>query len=237
MIILPAIDLVGGKCVRLFKGDYANMTVYSDDPAAMAASFEARGAQWLHCVDLEGARDGGTPNFDYVKAAIDATSLRVEIGGGVRDMRVVERYLSAGVARVILGTAAVSDKEFLRDAVREFGEKIAVGADLRDGFVAIKGWRETTAATGDSLASELMDIGVKTLICTDISRDGAMRGTNRALYRALSAKYSMDIIASGGVSTLEDVRAVKDAGAAGAIIGKAIYTGDIDLREAIEVSK
>lgn len=237
MIILPAIDLVGGKCVRLFKGDYANMTVYSDDPAAMAASFEARGAQWLHCVDLEGARDGGTPNFDYVKAAIDATSLRVEIGGGVRDMRVVERYLSAGAARVILGTAAVSDKEFLRDAVREFGEKIAVGADLRDGFVAIKGWRETTSATGDSLASELMDIGVKTLICTDISRDGAMRGTNRALYGSLSAKYSMDIIASGGVSTLEDVRAVKDAGAAGAIIGKAIYTGDIDLREAIEVSK
>lgn len=237
MIILPAIDLVGGKCVRLYKGDYANMTVYSDDPAAMAALFEARGAQWLHCVDLEGARDGGTPNFDYVKAAIDATSLRVEIGGGVRDMRVVERYLSAGATRVILGTAAVSDKEFLIDAVREFGEKIAVGADLRDGFVAIKGWRETTATTGDSLASELMDIGVKTLICTDISRDGAMRGTNRALYGSLSAKYSMDIIASGGVSTLEDVRAVKDAGAAGAIIGKAIYTGDIDLREAIEVSK
>ncbi|MBR1842149.1 MAG: 1-(5-phosphoribosyl)-5-[Oscillospiraceae bacterium] len=237
MIILPAIDLVGGRCVRLYKGDYANMTVYSDDPAAMAESFEARGAQWLHCVDLEGARDGGTPNFDCVKAAIDATSLKVEIGGGVRDMSVVERYLNAGAARVILGTAAVSDKAFLRDAVREFGEKIAVGADLRDGFVAIKGWMETTSTTGDSLAAELMDIGVKTLICTDISRDGAMRGTNRALYGSLSAKYSMDIIASGGVSTLEDVRAVKEAGAAGAIIGKAIYTGDIDLAEAIEVAR
>ena len=237
MIILPAIDLIGGKCVRLYKGDYANMTVYSDDPAAMAASFEERGAKWLHCVDLEGARDGGTPNFDSVKAAIDATKLKVEIGGGVRDMRVVERYLNAGAERVILGTAAVSDKAFLREAVREFGDRIAVGADLRGGYVAIKGWMETTATSGDSLAAELMEIGVRTLICTDISRDGAMRGTNRALYGALSAKYDMDIIASGGVSTLDDVLALKQAGAAGAIIGKAIYTGDIDLSEAIEVSK
>lgn len=237
MIILPAIDLVGGRCVRLTRGDYAQMTVYSDDPAAVAAGFAAEGAEWLHCVDLEGARDGGTPNFPSVRRAIEASGLKVEIGGGVRDMETVSRYLEAGAYRVILGTAAVSDKAFLREAVREFGERIAVGADLRGGKVAIRGWLETTDASGEDMAKELCGIGVKTLICTDISRDGAMRGANRELYGRLAASCCMDIIASGGVSTLEDVRAVKEAGAAGAIIGKALYEGRISLADAIGAAR
>lgn len=237
MIILPAIDLVGGKCVRLYKGDYANMTVYNDDPVKQALDFQNKGAEFLHVVDLEGARDGGTPNFEMVKSIISASILKVEIGGGIRNIETVERYLNAGANRVILGTAAVSDKSLLREAVKEFKEKIAVGVDLRDGFVAIKGWLETTSVSSDDIANELQDLGVRTLICTDISRDGAMRGANRELYRHLSSSYSMDIIASGGVSTMEDIVAIKNAGAKGAIVGKAIYTGDIDLAEALEVAR
>lgn len=237
MIIFPAIDLVEQKAVRLFKGDYANMTVYSDDPVGVARDFEAAGATHIHMVDLEGAKDGTTPNLAVVEQVARETSLKVEIGGGVRDMATVEKYLAVGVDRVILGTAAVTDEKFLRAAVAKYGEHIAVGADVKDGFVAIKGWLEKSAYTLEQFMDKMQSIGVKTIICTDISKDGAMRGTNLALYRELSEKYAMNIVASGGVSSLEDVRALRKMQLYGAIVGKAYYTGAIDLREAIEVAK
>ncbi len=237
MIIFPAIDLVQQKAVRLFKGDYANMTVYSDDPVAVAKDFETAGATHIHMVDLEGAKDGTTPNLAIVERVAKETALSVEIGGGVRDMETVEKYLAVGVDRVILGTAAVTDEAFLRAAVERYGEHIAVGADVKDGFVAIKGWLEKSAYTLEQFMDKMQGIGVKTIICTDISKDGAMKGTNRELYRELSAKYAMNIVASGGVSSMEDVRALRAMDLYGAIIGKAYYTGAIDLREAIEVAR
>ncbi len=236
MNLFPAIDLVGGKAVRLFKGDYAQMTVYDDDPLNAARRFEAAGAKYLHMVDLEGARDGGTPNYDVVRRVVENTDLFVEIGGGIRDMAVIEKYLSAGVRRVILGTAAIADAEFTRRAIGEYGDAVALGADVKDGEVAIRGWLELSGMTLDAFCEKYQRLGARTLICTDVSRDGAMRGANRALYADLQRKYRMDIVASGGVSSIEDVRALAGLGLYGAIIGKALYTGDIDLREAIEVA-
>ena len=234
MLIFPAIDLVGGKAVRLFKGDYNQMTVYDDDPLNTARRFEAAGATYLHMVDLEGARDGGTPNFDTVKRVVENTNLFVEIGGGIRDMAVIEKYMAAGVKRVILGTAAIADEAFTRDAIARFGEGIALGADVRDGEVAIRGWLELSGMTLDAFCEKYQAMGLNTLICTDISRDGAMVGANRALYADLQRKYRMDIVASGGVSSMEDVRALAALRLYGAIIGKACYTGAIDLKKAIE---
>ncbi len=237
MIIFPAIDLMEQKAVRLLKGDYQQMTVYNDDPVAVARDFAAAGATHIHMVDLEGARDGTTPHLEIVRRVAQETPLSVEIGGGVRDMATVERYLAAGVDRVILGTAAVTDEAFLREAVAAYGEHIAVGADVKDGYVAIKGWLEQSAYTLDAFMARMQSLGVGTIICTDISRDGAMRGTNRALYRDLSARYDMRIVASGGVSSMEDVEALAAMDLYGAIIGKAYYTGAIDLRRAIEVAR
>ena len=237
MNIFPAIDLYEGRAVRLYKGDYAQLTVYSDDPPSLARDFAARGASFLHVVDLEGARDGGTPNLDTVLAIKAATGSFIEVGGGVRSMEVVDRYLTAGVDRVILGTAAVTDEEFLLSAVKKHGERIAVGVDLKDGYVAIKGWTEKSTRTAEEFFQYLQDVGVKTVICTDVSRDGAMMGTNRSLYRELSKKFNVDIIASGGVSSIEDVEALAKMDLYGAIIGKAYYTGAIDLSRAIEVAK
>ena len=236
MLIFPAIDLYGGKAVRLYKGDYAQMTVYSEDPASVAADFAGRGASCLHLVDLEGARSGGTPNLETIRRIVSSCPLFTELGGGIRSLPVIERYLDAGVSRVILGTAAVTDPGFLLEALQSFGEAVAVGVDIKDGFVAIKGWTEKSALDPFAFCGELQALGVKTLICTDVSRDGAMQGTNRALYRELSERFSMDITASGGVSSLEDIRALRALGLYGAIIGKAYYTGAIDLREAIEVA-
>lgn len=236
MYLFPAIDLIGGKAVRLLRGDYAQMTVYSDDPVAVAKDFEAAGARYIHMVDLEGAKDGGTPNLSTVKRVAEETGLFVEIGGGIRSMETVDTYLSAGVDRVILGTAAVEDEAFLRKAVEQYGERIAVGADIRDGYVSIKGWLEQSDFTLEAFCEKMQALGVKTLICTDISRDGAMRGTNRALYKDLKEKYSMDITASGGVSSLEDVEALAAMDLYGAIIGKAYYTGDIILSDAIRAA-
>ena len=237
MNIFPAIDLYEGRAVRLYKGDYAQLTVYSDDPPSLARDFAARGASFIHVVDLEGARDGGTPNLDTVLAIKAATGSFIEVGGGVRSMEVVDRYLNAGVDRVILGTAAVTDEEFLLSAVKKHGERIAVGVDLKDGYVAIKGWTEKSTRTAEEFFQYLQDVGVKTVICTDVSRDGAMMGTNRSLYRELSKKFNVDIIASGGVSSIEDVEALAKMDLYGAIIGKAYYTGAIDLSRAIEVAK
>lgn len=237
MNIFPAIDLYGGKAVRLYKGDYAQMTVYSENPAEVAKTFAQKGAKFLHLVDLEGARDGGTPNKEVIRAIKTQTDLFTELGGGIRSMEVIEQYLEIGVNRVILGTAAVTEPGFVREAVRKYGDKIAVGADLKDGEVAIRGWTERTGASGLDFCHQMQADGVSTMIVTDISRDGAMRGTNRALYEQLSQELQMQIIASGGVSTMEDIRALRKMNLYGAIIGKAYYTGAIDLTEAIEVAK
>ena len=237
MILFPAIDLYEGKAVRLYKGDYQQMTVYSEDPLQVAQQFCAQGTSHLHMVDLEGARDGGTPNLELVSRIARETGLFVEIGGGIRSMETVERYLTGGVSRVILGTAAVTDEEFLCRAVERYGEKIAVGADVRDGAIAIKGWLERSAYSLGEFLEKMQRIGGGTVICTDISRDGAMRGTNREMYRRLAGTYALKLIASGGVSDLEDVKALRDMNLYGAIIGKAWYTGAINLKEAIEVAK
>ena len=237
MNIFPAIDLYGGKAVRLYKGDYTQMTVYHDNPLAVAQKFASCGAAFVHMVDLEGAKSGATPNFDIVRSVAQQTGLFVEVGGGVRDMQSVERYLRCGVSRVILGTAAVQDEAFLCWALAQYGEKIAVGVDIADGYVATHGWTQKSRYTCEEFFEKLQLLGVKTVICTDISRDGAMRGTNRALYGALSARYCVDIIASGGVSSLDDIRALRALGLYGAIIGKAYYTDAVDLKEAIEVAK
>ena len=237
MIIYPAIDLFDGKAVRLFKGDYAQMTIYHENPVAVAMDFKAKGATHIHLVDLEGARLGTTPNLQTVCAIKAATGLFCEIGGGIRSMEVVKRYLNAGIDRVILGTAAVTDSVFLKAAVESCGDRIAVGIDIRDGFVAIKGWTERSEETAFAFCKKMQDLGVKTLICTDISRDGAMQGANHELYRQLSDQFQMQIIASGGVSDLEDVRTLAAMDIHGAIIGKAYYTGAIELTEAIEVAR
>ncbi len=236
MRIYPAIDLYDGKAVRLYKGDYAQMTVYNDDPVSVARDFQSKGAVCIHLVDLEGAKSGETPNFDTVCAIKKATNLFCEIGGGIRNMDVVERYLNAGIDRVILGTAAVTDEVFLHAAVAKYGEKIAVGIDIKDGFVAIKGWTEKSRENAMDFCEKMAALGVKTLICTDISKDGAMEGTNRSLYQELSEKLDLQIIASGGVSSLEDVKHLATMDIHGGIIGKAYYTGAIDLKEAIEVA-
>lgn len=236
MIILPAIDLYDKKAVRLYQGDYRQMTVYSENPPEIAADFQAAGASWIHMVDLEGARNGTTPNFDIV-AKVAESGLHVEIGGGIRSEETIARYVDAGVSRVILGTAALTDWPFLCRMVEKYGEKVAVGVDCRDGYVAIRGWTEVSDMGCEAFFARLQDVGVKTVICTDISRDGAMQGTNRGLYAELSRKFSVDIVASGGVSTMEDVVKLREMGLYGAIIGKAYYTGAIDLRQALEAAK
>lgn len=237
MIILPAIDLLDRKAVRLLKGDYNQVTVYSNSPLEVAEKFKSLGADYIHMVDLDGAKYGTTPNMDIVAEVAEKTGLFVEIGGGIRSMQTVKDYIGAGVSRVILGTAAICDESFLNEAVAAYGEKIAVGADVKNGNIAVKGWLEESNVTLDEFFEKMQKKGVKNIICTDISRDGAMRGTNLELYRELSEKYSLDITASGGVSSLDDVKALRQMNLYGAIIGKAYYTGAVDLKEAIEVAR
>ncbi len=237
MNIFPAVDLLGGKAVRLYKGDYNQVTVYSENPLSIAKEFEEQGARFIHLVDLEGAKTGGTPHMDVIRSIAASTTLFTEVGGGIRDMETVDAYLSNGVNRVILGTAAVTDEAFLKAAVSKYGDRIAVGIDLKDGFVAIKGWTENSQYTGEAFFEKMQNMGVKTVICTDISKDGAMKGTNRELYKDLSARFSVDIVASGGVSSIDDVKALREMQLYGAIIGKAYYIGAIDLAQAIEVAK
>lgn len=237
MYLYPAIDLYEGKAVRLFKGDYNQMTVYSTNPAEVAKAFELQGATRLHLVDLEGARDGTTSNLPVIEKILSRTNLFTEVGGGIRDLQTAERYLSLGVDRVILGTAAVKDEDFLKKALALYGDKIAVGVDIKDGFVAIRGWTEKSELKTEDFFEKMEKLGVKTIICTDISKDGAMQGTNRELYKELSAKFKINLIASGGVSSLADVLALNEMNLHGTIIGKAYYTGAIDLREALEAIK
>lgn len=237
MKIFPAIDLYEKKAVRLFKGDYNQMTVYSENPLKVAQDFEKCGAKFIHLVDLEGAKLGTTPNIDVVADIVKNTKLFTEIGGGIRNMETVEKYINIGVSRVILGTAAVENRDFLISAVEKFGDKIAVGADVKDGAIAVKGWTESSGISLYDFLFDMQNIGLKNVICTDISKDGAMRGTNLHLYSELSKKFNLDITASGGVSTIEDVKELNKMNLYGAIIGKAYYTGAIDLTEAIEVAK
>ena len=233
MKIFPAIDLFDGKAVRLLRGRYEDMTIYSDDPPQIGRDFAAAGAEYIHIVDLEGAKDGTTPNFETVCRIKEASGCFCEIGGGIRSMEVIRRYMDAGIDRVILGTAAVTDRAFLEEAVAAYGEKIAVGIDLKDGYVAIKGWTEKTQLTAVDFCEQMQALGVTTLIVTDISKDGAMKGTNHGLYEELSARLGMQLVASGGVSSIDDVKRLAARGLYGAIIGKAYYTGAIDLKEAI----
>ena len=238
MNLFPAIDLYGGKAVRLYKGDYNEMTVYNDDPVAVAKDFEACGAKYIHLVDLEGAKTGETPNLDVIARIVSETNLFAEVGGGIRSMETIEKYISAGVSRVILGTAAVTNQSFLMAAVLKYGKAVAVGVDIRDGFVAIKGWTENSSLHYEDFMNKLAMLGVSTVIVTDISRDGAMKGTNRSLYAELAENFPMlNVIASGGVSSLDDVKALADMDIYGAIIGKAYYTGAIDLKEAVRISE
>ena len=237
MKLYPAIDLYEGKAVRLYKGEYQQMTVYHENPLEVAMDFQNAGAECIHLVDLEGAKFGTTSNLPVIEKIVKATDLFVEVGGGIRTMETIDAYLAIGVNRVILGTAAVTDRPFLEEALQKYGEKIAVGVDLKDGYVAIKGWTEKSQWTAEAFFADLEMLGVSTVICTDISRDGAMQGTNRALYQAFSEKYNIQLLASGGVSSLEDVKALNAMNLHGAIIGKAYYTGAINLPEALEVCR
>ena len=237
MILFPAIDLYEKKAVRLYKGDYDRMTVYSDEPVDVAAGFVEKGASHIHIVDLEGAKNGRTPNLETVIRIKGKSGAFCEIGGGIRSMDVIDEYLSCGIDRVILGTSAVEDRKLLQEAVLKYGRQIAVGADIREGYISVKGWTENSGITVEVFFKEMQDAGVRTVICTDISRDGALKGTNTGLYRRLSCSFDMDIIASGGVSDLEDIKSLKEMGLYGAIIGKALYTGNIDLRKAVEVAE
>ena len=234
MVLFPAIDILSGKAVRLYKGDYNAVTVYSERPWEFAEDFVDKGCSAIHIVDLDGAKSGETVNIDTVKRIAAVKGLYSEIGGGIRNMETVSRYLEAGVDRVILGTAALKDPWFLKNALREYGDEIAVGVDLKDGKVAVKGWLETSNKDGIEFLKELEDLGVEGVIVTDISRDGAMKGTNLDLYGRIKEEVSLKVTASGGVSTIEDIVALKSMGLYGAIIGKAYYTGAIKLKEALE---
>lgn len=238
MKIFPAIDLYNGCAVRLLKGDYNQMTIYSENPGEFAAAFEQKGAENLHLVDLEGAKSGATLNLDTIKSIVSQTNLYTELGGGIRSLSTIDKYLNIGVNRLILGTAAITEQGFVETAIKEFGQdSIAVGIDIKDEKVAIKGWTEVTDITCDEFCNQMESIGVKTIICTDISKDGAMKGTNRQLYKSLSEKFNLNIIASGGVSTLDDIKTLSDMNLYGAILGKALYTGAIDLEDAIKTVK
>lgn len=237
MKIFPAIDLFGGKAVRLRKGDYAAMTVYGEHPEEIAEEFKRLGASCIHIVDLEGAKSGDTPNFDAIKKILAVGGLFSEIGGGIRSMTAVEKYLSAGASRVILGTAALEDEAFLDAAIAKYGEKIAVGADVKDGNIAVRGWLDRSDVTLWDFAKKMQKKGVRALICTDISRDGEMKGANLGMYKRLKSELDIEIIASGGVSSLEEIKVLKESGVGGAIVGKAYYEHLIDLKDAIAAAE
>jgi len=237
MKLFPAIDLYEGKAVRLLRGEYDKMTIYSETPAEVAKSFASVGTDYLHVVDLEGARDGTTANLETIRQIISESGLKVEVGGGIRSEEVIKQYLAAGVLRVILGTAAITRSGFVEEMIAKYGEQIAVGVDIKDGMVAIKGWTEVSEKSCEDFCQELDSIGVKTIICTDISKDGLLAGTNMALYQELNAKFSMDIVASGGVTSIDEIRQLCKMGMYGAILGKALYAGAIDLAEALKVAR
>ena len=233
MQIFPAIDLRGGQVVRLYQGDYDRETVYAADPCAVARSFLAAGARYLHVVDLDGAKDGTLANFDTIAAIVKQGGLYIEVGGGIRTEDRIRRYLDLGVGRCILGTIAVKDFAFTARMAQTYGDRIAVGVDARDGYVAVSGWKELSAERGVDFCRRLRDAGVKTVIYTDISRDGAEQGTNLDLYQQLAEIQGLDITASGGVSSIEELKELQRIGTRAAILGKALYTGRLDLKTVI----
>ena len=235
MTLYPAIDLYEGKAVRLKRGDYKHMTIYNDNPLSVVQGFKKAGATALHIVDLEGARDGKPANYDVIQRIASETDLLIQVGGGIRTSISIEKYLGMGIKRVILGTAAVSEPGFLQEMVSDFDDAIAVSVDIKDGLVAIKGWTETSNHDAIRFCETVGELGVQTLICTDISKDGMLSGTNIELYRILRSKLTIGLIASGGVSTIDEIKTLSDLGMDGAILGKALYTGDIDLAEAVRI--
>lgn len=238
MKIYPAIDLRGGKVVRLTQGDYGRMTVYGNDPCAQARQFIAAGAKYLHVVDLDGAKDGAPVNFDTIRAIAAQGGLSIEVGGGIRTQQRIEEYLALGVDRCILGTVAVRDFDFTKRMIAQYGPHIAVGVDARDGYVAVSGWLETSREKGVDFCKRLYDAGCSAVIYTDISRDGAMQGTNLPLYRQLAAELpGLAVTASGGISALEELEELKAIGTAAAILGKSLYTGAIDLAQAVRLAQ
>lgn len=237
MKIFPAIDLYDGVAVRLVHGEYSRMTVCSDAPVEKAMEFRLAGAEYLHLVDLQGARDGVSKNFEVAAQIARVPGLKVEVGGGIRDEETIKKALDTGFYRVILGTAAMEEPDFLSNMVAKYGEKIVVGVDVRSGFVAVRGWTEISKVECFDFIEKLRDIGVRTVMCTDIASDGAMKGTNVDLFRRINERFDLNVIASGGITTLDDVRALREAGLAGATIGRALYAGKIDLREAIEAAR
>ena len=233
MILYPAIDLYDGMAVRLRQGRYDDMTVYDRDPESLALRMREAGATHLHMVDLEGARSGSTANLALIEKIASATGLFIELGGGIRSMETVRRYLDCGISRAILGTAAAENEDFLREALETFGAQIAVGVDLKDGFVAVRGWEEKSSWTAEAFFRHLTELKVRTVICTDISRDGVLAGSNHDLYASLNERYPIDLIASGGVSSLEDIRGLRALGMSGAILGRAYYSGTVTLEDAL----
>jgi len=233
MIILPAIDIKDGRCVRLYQGDYAQVTTYDTDPVQVALRWQNAGASWLHIVDLDGAAQGSPANADLIGRIRETTSLHIEVGGGMRSLADIEQILGLGVNRVILGTVAITDRALLQDALARWGEQIVVGLDARDGWVAISGWRETSKVKAITLAAELCEAGVQRFVYTDISRDGALTGPNLLALKEMQHTISCALIASGGVKSLADLQALASLGVEGTIVGKAIYTGDVDLGVAI----
>ena len=240
MIIFPAIDLRGGKCVRLIQGDFDKETVYSDDPQATALKWQSMGAKFLHVVDLDGARAGSPQNLDAIKKILDAVNIPIEVGGGIRTLDDAEKLLSLGVRRVILGSVAVENISLVEEAVKRFGDKIVVGIDARGGFVAVHGWEKSSQVTVGDLAKKIFAAGVQTIIYTDISKDGMLSGVNAGIFANLAKFSGAQIVASGGVKSLDDIKALKSResdGVAGVIVGKAIYTGALDLKSAIEIAE
>ena len=233
MEIIPAVDIRGGKCVRLYQGDYSQETVFQEDPVAAALTWCSQGARWLHVVDLDGAAMGEPQNMEVVKKIVRETGLLVELGGGIRQAETAETVLRQGVSRIILGTAAIENRGLVGKLCQRFGEAIAVSLDARDGKIAIHGWQKNTVVDVLQLSGEMVDIGVKRLIYTDIRKDGTLTQPNFDMIRRLVSQLTVPVIVAGGISKLEHLRTLKELGVKGAVIGKALYTGDIDLREAI----
>ncbi len=237
MVIYPAVDVKDGRCVRLVQGKFNDVTVYSDNPLEMAFKWEKLGAQYLHVVDLDGARTGEPQNMDVISKMAVNVGIPVQLGGGIRSIEMIEIILCKGVQRVILGTSAVEDPELVKKAIKTFENNIVIGIDAKDGFVAIEGWAKTSSFTATGFAKKMEELGAKTIIYTDISTDGTLSGPNLKAMEEMAKAVEVEVIASGGVSSIEDVKNLKDVGVSGVIIGKALYTGNIDLKHAIEIAK
>ncbi len=234
MTIYPAIDIKDGKCVRLYKGDYDKVTVYNENPVEVAKEFKKAGAKFIHVVDLDGARDGGSINKEIIFKIAKELDIPVQTGGGIRDINTVKEYIENGINRVILGTAAINNPEFLKEAIEKFKEKIVVGIDAKDGYVAYSGWEKLSGKTAIDFAKEAERLGAKTIIYTDIATDGTLMGPSLKSTKELISSVSVDIIASGGVSSFADIMDIKEIGAEGVIVGKAIYEGKVDLKEVFD---